>query len=86
MIDSKFGVRRFLAEYSEQSEELIARYEFAKFDLDAFQAEFQIDSLDPMFDCYEVEQQHLRFVESHLVQVPNWDFEGSSYFVESHAV
>ncbi|WP_456238191.1 DUF7683 domain-containing protein [Marinobacter mangrovi] len=86
MIDSKFGLSRFLAEYSEQSEELIARYEFAKFDLDAFQSEFQVESSDPMFDCYEVGQRHLRFLESCLARVPSWDFDDNSYFLESHTV
>ncbi|TBW48719.1 hypothetical protein EZI54_20730 [Marinobacter halodurans] len=86
MIDKEFGVRRFVTEYSNETEELLAEYELEAFELAAFQSKFGASNEDPMFDCYEIGQQHVAFLKQYLAMIPVWDFSRSSYYVEASAV
>ncbi len=87
MIDKHFGVKRYLAGYSEETEWLLARYDLKSFELSAFQKEFGEENPEnPMFDCYEVTESNIRFLERHLAENPEWNFNERSYFVEAHGV
>jgi hypothetical protein len=87
MIDTQYSVRRFIAEYSEETEELLAEYELSSFELIEFQAEFnETNPRDPMFDCYSIKKENVEFIKSHIVQEPEWDFVNKSYFVEAHII
>jgi hypothetical protein len=56
MIDSEYGVRRYIAEYSQDTEEQLMIYPLAAFDLAVFQKHFGVlDIVNPMFDCHEIQ-------------------------------
>lgn len=85
MIDSKYNVRRFIAEYSEKTEELLAEHFFDSFDLERFKAEFDEPDEDfPMLACYRIHPQNVSFVERYIAKPPAWDFDNKSYFVEAY--
>ena len=85
MIDAKYNVRRYIAVYSEKTEELIEEYDLAKFDLLQFQKEFnEPNPNDPMVDCYQITHNNVRFLQSYIADEPEWDFDSKSYFVEAH--
>ncbi len=87
MIDTKFKARRFIAEYSEETEELIAEHELSEFDLCKFKAEFGEENPEqPMFGCYEIHEPNISFINKYISQPISWDFNNSSYFVEAHAI
>ena len=49
MIDPEFNVRRYISEFSEKSERLVAKYELSSFNLSKFQDEFgETDSNRPV--------------------------------------
>jgi len=78
---------RFVAEYSNESEFLRARHMLARFDIAAFQRVFGVsEAADPMYDCYEVTQENVRFLSDFLAAPVDWDFSMSSYYVEAEAV
>ncbi|MBM7424675.1 DUF7683 domain-containing protein [Spongiibacter marinus] len=55
MIDARYNCKRYVAEFSELSEELLAKYDLSSFDLASFQSEFgESDASNPMFDCYQI--------------------------------
>lgn len=84
MIDTELIVRRYIAEYSNDSEELTAEYELTAFDLSKFQAEFnEPNPRDPMFDCYEITEGNVEFIEKYLGVDVCWDFASKCYFVEA---
>ncbi|MCY9826088.1 DUF7683 domain-containing protein, partial [Vibrio chagasii] len=87
MIDEKYKVRRYIAEYSEETEDLVAEHELLDFELDAFKKEFDEANPDqPMFGCYPVLAANTDFLNPLLVKPISWDFDKSSYFVEAHAI
>lgn len=87
MIDEKFKVSRYLAEYSESTEKLLAKYDLSDFDLVAFQKEFSEANPDnPMFDCYQVKKSNVEFLQRYIENEPKWDFANNAYFVEAHAI
>lgn len=87
MIDTKFNVRRYIAEYSEETQELIAEYDLALFELSQFQKEFnEPNGNDPMFDCYPIKLENTRFLKGYIIDEPKWDFVKKSYFVEAHGI
>ena len=87
MIDNIFKVRRYIAVYSEETEELIAEYDLASFDLVKFQTELNEPNSDnPMFDCYPIKEINVKFIESYINNKIEWDFNEKSYFVEAHAI
>ena len=87
MIDDKYGVRRFITEFSEATEMLVAEYELSSFDLEKFQKEFgEVSSGDPMFDCYVIRESNISFLKEFIEREPEWDFEANSYFIEAHAI
>ena len=85
MIDKKYNIRRYIAVYSEKTEELIEEYDLAKFDLLQFQKEFnEPNPNDPMVDCYQIAHNNVSFLQLYLANEPKWDFDNKSYFVEAH--
>lgn len=87
MIDSEYGVRRYIAEYSQGTEEQLMIYPLTVFDLAVFQKHFGIlDTVNPMFDCHEIQQDDVIFLEPYIECMPEWDFINRSYFVEAHSV
>lgn len=85
MKDAKFNVRRYIAEYSEKTEEMTAEYYLADFDLRKFQAEFNEPNPDnPMVDCYPITADNVVFLKPYLATEPDWNFVEKSYFVEAH--
>ncbi len=57
MIDTEFNFRRYIAEYSEVTEELIAEHDLSSFDLKLFQVEFgEPNTENPMLDCYPIKE------------------------------
>ncbi|ODC03837.1 hypothetical protein BFW38_10065 [Terasakiispira papahanaumokuakeensis] len=86
MIDQEFSVRRFVTEYSNETETLLADYELVAFNLEAFQSALGVSSEDPMFDCYEIGPHHVVFLTQCLAIMPAWDFSRRSYYIEASAV
>jgi hypothetical protein len=87
MIDAKYNVRRYIAEYSERNEDLLAEHELSSFDLEKFQEEFgETDPKNPMFDCYPIKESNTNFLKQYVDSEPVWDFEVKSYFIEAHAI
>lgn len=84
MIDTEYNVERYIAVYSQTTEELINEYPLTSFDLAAFQAEFnEPDPKYPMLDCYPVKPENLSFIRKYITPEPEWDFDANSYFVEA---
>jgi hypothetical protein len=64
MIDKKYKVRRYIAEY-----------ELSSFDLARFQVEFNEPNANyPMCDCYLVKPENEGFLRPYLQPTPDWDF------------
>lgn len=86
-MESLQQIRRYIAEYSEQNDELIAEYDLTNFDLEKFQKEFgEPDQKNPMFDCYPIKQSNISFIQSYIEIAPVWDFKSKSYFLETEAI
>ena len=86
MLDVQHNVRRFVSEFDNDSDELVADHELRDFDLPTFQREFGVSSDNPMFDCYPIRREQVGFVSMYLEQPVSWDFDNRSYFVEASAV
>ena len=87
MIDEIFKVRRYISEFSEETEELIAEYDLASFSLARFQAELSQSSFEsPMFDSYPIQENNVKFIEGYMGYKIAWDFDNKSYFVEANAI
>ncbi len=87
MIDSKYKVKRYITEFSEETEELISEHDLVDFELSKFQKEFnEPNSENPMFDCYEVKPENIGFLKNYIANEPDWDFVNKSYFVEAHGI
>lgn len=86
VIDEQYNVRRYVSEFCNNSDELLAKYELESFNLAAFQGAFGVDSANPMFECYSITQEHLSFLSPYLAQEIYWDFKAKSYFVEADTV
>ena len=85
MRDEQYDVRRYIAEYSEETQELTGEYDLADFDLTKFQAEFnEPNPDDPMVDCYPITADNVAFLKPYLATEPDWNFAENSYFVEAH--
>lgn len=79
------NVRRYIAEYSTDSEELVGEYDLSSFDLTKFQAEFnEPNPTDPMYDCYPIKAHNVEFLKPYIADQPDWDFANKCYFVEAH--
>lgn len=67
MIDDTFKVRRYITEFCVETEELISEYDLAFFDLMKFHNELnEPNSQNPMFDCYPIKQENVKFIESYI--------------------
>jgi len=87
MIDSKYKVKRYITEFSEETEELIAEYDLDGFELSKFLNEFnEPHAENPMFDCYPIKSENVSFLKKYIDDVPEWDFVNKSYFVEAHGI
>jgi hypothetical protein len=87
MIDTKYQVRRYITEFSEIAEKLLAEYELSDFDLEKFQKEFGVlDPENPMFDCYPIKKSNVDFIKNFIHEEVNWDFVDKCYFVEAHTI
>lgn len=87
MIDDIYKVRRYITVFSEETEELIAEYDLASFNLAKFQTELnEPNSENPMFDCYPIKKENVKFIENYISNNIAWDFKSMSYFVEAHAI
>ena len=83
MIDTVYKVRRYITEFCTQSDELIAEYELSSFDLKRFQSEFgEKKSSNPMFDCYQIKESNIEFLNEYMNEKPDWDLLSKTYFVE----
>lgn len=83
MIDETYNVRRYVAEYSENTDELLADYELETFELKQFQVEFCENRDEPMFCCYPITVSKVDFMEGYLKEKINWDFANKAYFLEA---
>jgi len=86
MVDETYNVRRFVAEYSETTDELLAEHELETFNLKQFQAEFDANNDDPMFYCYSITASKADFIEKYLRKKIEWEFTLKAYFLEAEAV
>lgn len=87
MIDKRYNVRRYITQFSNETEELIAEYDLSDFELEIFQNEFgESNPENPMFDCYQIRELNVPFLKSYIDKEPNWDFSKNSYFVEASAI
>jgi hypothetical protein len=83
MIEEKTKVRRYVAEFSEETEELLVTYELSSFNLIEFQREFrESNPRNPMFDSYSINEFNLEFLSKYMFKEPVWDFLNKSYCVE----
>jgi len=87
MIDSEYKVKRYITEFSEKTEELLAEYDLNSFELSEFQKEFnETNDKNPMFECYPIKPENVGFLKKYISDSPEWDFSSKSYFVESHGI
>lgn len=87
MIDKHLKVRRIVAEYSEQTEELVAEHELARFELEKFKSHFKVkDISDTLIDCYQIVGCDIEFIGEYLEAPIEWNFQSSSYFLETHCI
>jgi len=84
MIDIEHNARRFITEFSNETDELLAEYDLASFDLKLFQIEFaEGDASDPMYYCYPIKEENIAFLKKYLSEELDWDFVNKAYFVEA---
>lgn len=77
-------VQRYIAEYSNHTDQCVARYPVHSFDLIQFQDEFGIVSpTNQMLDRYPVFESSVCFLASHLKKNIPWNFLTHSYYLES---
>ncbi|MFD2176306.1 DUF7683 domain-containing protein [Veronia pacifica] len=87
MVEAEFTVKRYLTEFSLETEELLAEYDLGSFDLSKFQVEFdEPNTENPMFDCYTIKEKNVEFLREYLTNEPKWDFINRTYFIEAHAI
>jgi len=86
VIDTKQGVKRYIAEYSKKTDKLVKTYDLDAFEIAEFQTEFNVDSENPMFDCFSIKLDNIGFMQKFLSISPNWDFASKAYFIEAHTL
>ena len=76
---------RALTCYSNADDKIVFNVQFEGFDLAAFQEIFGVDSGNPMYDSYQVNDYNGSFLQQYLpkVQRINWDFNNCAYFIEA---
>jgi hypothetical protein len=83
---SRTQFRRYIAVYSNGTDEMVNRHDLAAFELSTFQDRFvDGDRLNKMYDCYVIDEKDARFLVPYLQCVPKWDFVEFSYYLESEA-
>lgn len=75
---------RFVAEYDNRNDALLAKYPLKSFDLSAFQEEFGIVNPDnQMLARYPVFESSQLLLNSHLSKPIRWNFLSLSYYLET---
>lgn len=80
---SEPGVRRYLQWYDKASEWAVGSEDLKGIDLQALQQLFGVQQNDPMYDCWEVNEEHLPRIQecvSHAINLKQYD-----YFIEACA-
>jgi len=77
-------ITRYIAEYTNQTDALVAKYPLKTFDLAEFQEEFGIVNPDnQMLDRYPIFESSLLLLNAHLAQPVPWKFVTHSYYLET---
>ncbi len=81
----EYRIIRTLTCYLNSNERIVFDVQLQGFDLQKFQIEFNVDSENPMYDCYEVKVVNLPFLKQYLPNIVgiNWDFNNCAYFIEA---
>lgn len=78
-------ITRFIAEYDNHNDALIAKHPLKSFDLSDFQEEFGIVNPDnQMLAKYPVFESSQLLLNNHLVKPIRWKFLSHSYYLESN--
>ncbi len=77
-------ITRYIAEYTNQTDELVAKYPLKSFDLEEFQEEFGIvNPENQMLDRYPIFESSLLLLNAHLANPVQWKFVSHSYYLEA---
>jgi len=77
-------IRRHVSWYAKEGNEFIADENIANMELNSLQKLFHIETDNPMYDCWEIEEQHVETLQKHVEHVIN--IEKYDYFVEATLV
>jgi len=75
------GIRRHISWYAKEGDEFIADENMVDFELNSLQELFQVEAENPMYDCWEVKEQHVKMLQKcvrHIINIKIYD-----YFVEA---
>jgi len=74
-------IRRHISWYSKEDDEFIADENMLNVELSSLQKLFQVETENPMYDCWEVKEQHVKTLQKqikHIINIKKYD-----YFVEA---
>ena len=81
---SESNTRRYLRWYEKVGDAAIRDEDLEGINLKELQCLFNVPSDNPMYDCWEVNKEHLRVLQSHVRH--SIDLEKYDYFVEASAI
>ncbi|NOX52793.1 MAG: hypothetical protein GXP16_19990 [Gammaproteobacteria bacterium] len=80
----KKDIRRHISWYAKKGDEFIADETIVGIELNSLQQLFQVATEDPMYDCWEIKEQHVQILQKsiqHVINLKKYD-----YFVEATLV
>lgn len=78
------NIRRHINWYAKKGDEFIADETMVNIELNSLQQLFQVATENPMYDCWEIKEQHVQILQKtikHVINVKKYD-----YFVEATLV
>jgi len=78
---SQHSIRRYLRWYEKKGDEYIADEDLTGIELKELQSLFSVPAYDPMYDCWEVKEEHIKTLQQHVMH--NIEIHKHDYFVEA---
>lgn len=78
------GIRRHISWYEKKGDDFIDDEDMVNINLNALQKLFNVGNENPMYDCWEIKEKHVKALQKHINHKIN--IEKYDYFVEATAL
>ncbi len=75
------GIQRHISWYAKVGDEFIADENMVNIELNSLQKLFKVATENPMYDCWEIKEHHVKILQKHIEHIIN--IKKYDYFVEA---